>query len=37
MFFLPRTIIQWNSLQIPNLDPMDLETFKYDCNNCNVH
>ena len=26
--FLPRTIIQWNSLQIPNIDTIDLETFK---------
>ena len=26
--FLPRTIIQWNCLEIPNLDTMDLETFK---------
>jgi len=25
--FLPRTIIQWNYLQIPNIDLMDLETF----------
>ena len=26
--FLPRTIIQWNCVEIPNLDTMDLETFK---------
>ena len=26
--FLPRTVIQWNSLQIPNIDTIDLETFK---------
>ena len=26
--FLPRTIIQWNSLQIPNINTIDLETFK---------
>ena len=37
--FLPRKIIQWNSLQIPDIDTIDLETFKnavsniiYDCN-----
>ena len=26
--FLPRTIPQWNSLHIPNLSTVDLETFK---------
>ena len=26
--FLPRTIIQWNCLEIPNLYTMELETFK---------
>ena len=39
--FLPRTIIQWNSLQIPNIDTIDLETFKNAVSNiicdCNVH
>jgi len=25
IFFLPRTVIQWNCLQIPNIDSMDLE------------
>ena len=28
MHYNHRTIIQWNCLEIPNLDTMDLETFK---------
>ena len=39
--FLPRTIIQWNSLQIPNINTIDLETFKNAVSNiicdCNAH
>ena len=31
--FLPRTIIQWNSLQIPNINTIDLETFKNTVSN----
>ena len=31
--FLPRTIIQWNALQIPNIDKIDLETFKNPVSN----
>ena len=26
--FLPRTVIQWNSIQIPDIDTIYLETFK---------
>ena len=39
--FLPRTIIQWNSLQISDIDQIDLETFKNAVTNifcnCNDH
>ena len=34
--FLPRTIIQWNSLQIPNIGTIDLETFKNAVSNNNL-
>ena len=26
--FLPRTIIQWNQLPIPDIDKIDIDTFK---------
>jgi len=39
--FLPRKIIQWNSLQIPDIDEIDFETFKNIVTNikcdCNDH
>ena len=31
--FLPRTIIEWNALQIPDINEIDLETFKYTISN----